>query len=248
MTQPDTPWPLVNTMINLRPGTVTTIASLPTVGRSTLTLNMALHNAMKGICTLYTSGELSVDMTTEKVVSAMYGIDLRHNEVPLGGWDLFKERVTAEMTSMPLLLQNQIDIEPREAFTYGSIAGQRRGHTVELWFLDALAHFSKFTEHGPDYAHAMGQIRRIAREASIPVVVTARAVNDVEDEPLALKHLPEAVAELSDHVLTLHREGVYWRNGPDSTEATVTQLKPRGRQSAALTLHPRLCRFFARAT
>jgi hypothetical protein len=234
-------------MLDLRPGTVTTIASLPTAGRSTFTLNMALHNALQGTCTLYSSSELVADSLTEKTISAMYGIDLRHREVPLGGWDVFKSRTTAEMESTPLLLQQVIDDEPREAFTSGAVYGQGRGHRVALWFLDAIAHFTKFTDHGRDFDRSMQQVRHIAEEAQIPVVLTARAENDAEEEPLALQHIDEAIVRHSDHLLVLHREGIYWQSGPGSKTAIVTRLKPEGGAPAVLKFHPRLCRFSAHA-
>ncbi|MEU9578830.1 DnaB-like helicase C-terminal domain-containing protein [Streptomyces chilikensis] len=250
MTRPDTPWPAVNEMIELRPGTVTTIASLPTAGRSTLTLNMALHNALKGVNTLYTSSELTGDSLTEKAVTAMYGIDLRHREAPLGGWEAFSDRAKAEVEKLPLLFQSVSETTPEKAFRKGSVESQRRGMKLSLWLLDTLVHFSELTHTGRDYADyatAMAQARGIAHEHQIPVVITAKALNEEEDEPLTAEHVHPDVMKLSDQVLLLHREGVYWTSGPTSNDATITRLKPATDPTEVVSLrfNPRLCRFAA---
>jgi hypothetical protein len=233
-------------MIDLRPGTVTTIASLPTAGRSTFTLNVALHNALKGTCTLYTSSEINEESMTEKTVSALYGIDLRHREAPIGGWDVFSARTKAELVSIPLYLHAATQETPEEAFEAGTVTSGQRGHTVQLWVLDALAHFSPFTHTGEDvwdFEQSMTQLRHIAEREQMAIVVTARAENQSEDEPLTLEHVPTPVAELSDQVLVLHREGAYWQNGPASDVATVIRLKPEHEKLATLRFKPRLCRF-----
>ncbi|MER7310007.1 DnaB-like helicase C-terminal domain-containing protein [Streptomyces griseoluteus] len=245
MTPLDTPWPPVSDMVDLRPGTVTTIASLPTVGRSTFTLNMALHAALQGTCALYTSSELDQHSLVEKTVSAMYGIDLRHKEAPLGGWDVFSPRIKTEVESLPLYFHTSMHVSPEETFREGAAGGMRRGRKVQIWFLDALAHFSEINDVEEtvwDYRQSMGQLREIAHQQQIPIVVTARADNESEHDPLTLKHIAPAIAELSDQVLMLHRDGAYWTtNGSDI--ATVTRLKPEYDGEARLRLLPRLCRF-----
>lgn len=246
MTSLDTPWPPVSEMIDLRPGTVTIVASLPTAGRSTFTLNMALHNVLKGTCVLYTSSEINEESLTEKAVSALYGIDLRHREAPLGGWDVFSARAKAELTSVSLYLHAATQETPEAAFEAGAVTSRQRGHKVRFWVLDALAHFSPFVHEGHgvwDFEQPMTQLRRIAEREQVAIVVTACVENETEDEPLTLKHLPAPVVELSDQVLMLHREGVYWQNGPASNIATVTRLKPEAEKSATLRFKPRLCRF-----
>jgi replicative DNA helicase len=234
-------------MIDLRPGTVTTIASLPTAGRSTFTLNMALHNALQGTCTLYTSSELDEEALTSKVISALYGIDLRHKEAPLGGWDTFSARTKEQVKSIPLHLHQSMGT-PEQAFKDGTVSLLRHGHKLGLWFVDALYHFADFTtddgstDFDQRFERAMEELRAIAERQQIAVVVTARAENDGNDETLTLKHVDVAVAEMSDQVLMLHRDGVYW-SGEVSDVATVTRLKPELEGSATLRLLPRLCRF-----
>ncbi|MGW0608708.1 DnaB-like helicase C-terminal domain-containing protein [Streptomyces sp. NPDC002640] len=245
MTLPDTPWPAVNEMIQLRPGTVTTVASLPTAGRSTLTLNLALHNALRGVNTVYTSSELTWDSLMEKTITAMYGVDLRHREVPLGGWEVFSDRGRVEVEKLPLLFRTAIETTPEKAFREGSVESQRRGMKVSLWLLDAIVHFSELTHAGPDYATAMDQVRHIAREHQIPVVVTAKALNEESNEPLTAEHVHPDVVDASDQVILLHREGVYWTNGPASDAAIVRRVKPVSdpADTASLRFNARLCRF-----
>jgi hypothetical protein len=245
---PDTPWPPVNDMIELKPGTVTTVASLPGVGRSTFTLNMALHNALQGKRTLYTSSEIHREELTSKSVSALYGIDLRHKETPLGGWDSFGARTKQQVESIPLHFHEAIETTPEKAYKAGTVGVGRSGQRLTLWFLDSLVHFTAFTtdegyrdhEHGAE--KAMAQLRRIAEQEQIAVVVTARAENEEDGQPLTLKHVEQAVATFSDQVLMLHRDGAWWTSDVSDT-ATVVRLKPPYEGTAALRLLPRLCRF-----
>lgn len=243
MTQLDTPWPPINEMIDLRPGTVTTVASLPTAGRSTLTLNMAVHNALKGHVVLYSSSEIDEDSLTQKSASAIYGIDLRHREVPLGGWDNFNARAKTGLEKLPFYLHSPKQDTPEDAFTAGTATSRQRGQHVDLWVLDSLAHFSPFVSEGDgvwDFEPAMNQLRDIAEREELAVVVTARADNEAENDPLTL---PGIVVSLSDQVLLLHRDGVYWQNGPASNTAVVTRLKPQLDEAAKLHFQPSLCRF-----
>ncbi|MEU1789121.1 DnaB-like helicase C-terminal domain-containing protein [Streptomyces sparsogenes] len=245
---PDTPWPPVNDMIKLKPGTVTAVASLPGVGRSTFTLNMALHNALQGKRTLYTSSEIVGEELTSKAVTALYGIDLRHRETPLGGWESFSARTKQQVESIPLHLHEAIETTPEKAYTAGTVGADRKGQRLTLWFLDSLTHFSAFTTDGRhrDHEHgaekAMAQLRRIAEQEQIAVVVTARAENEEDGQPLTLEHVEHAVATLSDQVLMLHREGAWWTSDVSDT-ATVDRLKPPHEGTAVLRFLPRLCRF-----
>jgi hypothetical protein len=244
----DTPWPPVSDMVDLRPGTVTAIASLSTAGRSTFTLNMALHTALQGTCTLYTSSELGGDVLTSKAISALYGIDLRHQEAPLGGWDAFSARTKEQVQAIPLRLHQSTVATPEEAFKEGTVNLARREGKLGMWFVDSLYHFTEFRtddgfrDHDHGYERAMVQLRRIAEQQQIAIVITALAENESEHEPLTLEHVERPVAELSDQVLMLHRKGVWWTNEP-SDVATVTRLKPELEGSATLRLLPRLCRF-----
>ncbi|MGW7359978.1 hypothetical protein ACWGI0_25950 [Streptomyces sp. NPDC054802] len=93
------PWS-VAALVPLAPGTVTALVSLPTAGRSTLALNIALHHALQGTCTLFTSGEISFSILQQKVLAARYGVDVRREE-PAEGWAAFRATVMPEAQALP---------------------------------------------------------------------------------------------------------------------------------------------------
>lgn len=96
------PWSGAAGLASLAPGTVTSLVSLPTAGRSTLALNVALYNAMEGIGALFTSGEITSRSLGQKILAARYGFDARFQEPP-GAWEAFKGTALPELNAAPLL-------------------------------------------------------------------------------------------------------------------------------------------------
>ena len=240
----DMPWSVANPLADLAPGTVTALVSLPTAGRSTLALNVALHNAEQGRTCLFTSGEIQTDDLQQKVIAAKYGVDLRR-QAPPEGWDAFKARAVPELEAMALALQGATTGSLlQEVFDSGRIALARRSRRLDLWVIDTVQHFSQFSDSGLEIGQAMRQVRRIAQEQRLSVLVTAQALTETSDELLGLEHVPSGVVAHSDKVLALDRQGVYWGNESGLAAALrLVKPSPARARSCALTLEPARCRF-----
>ncbi|MFJ4873275.1 DnaB-like helicase C-terminal domain-containing protein [Streptomyces sp. NPDC088757] len=234
-------------LASLAPGTVTALVSLPTAGRSTLALNMALHNAQQHIGALFTSGEITSKALAQKVIAARYGFDVR-SQVPPGGWETFKATAVPELDATPLLRHGaQVGTSARDSLRAGLLAAARRGFTLRLWVVDSLWHFSDLTEQGRDTAATMAQLRSLAREHHLAVLVTSQVVTEDPDDPdvpVTTAHLPAGMADHSDRVLVLDRPGAQgsWVPAPYPSSAILRRVTGRG-PAIELELEPEHCRF-----
>ncbi|MCX5450284.1 DnaB-like helicase C-terminal domain-containing protein [Streptomyces nigrescens] len=237
------PWSDGDALAPLAPGTVTGLVSLPTAGRSTLALNIALHNAQIGTQALFTSGEISFRALQQKVLAARYGVDVRRQEPP-GGWTAFKATVLSEMKDLPLALHGaRASSSARDSLRQGLLAAAGANRRLKLWIVDSVLHFSDLADDGPDTAATMAELHSLASEYNLAVLVTSRVVTQHPDESVTTVHLPAGMAEHSDHVLALDRAGVYWTHTP-STAATLRQLTgPAPGRGTELELQPDRCRF-----
>jgi hypothetical protein len=238
------PWPGATALAALAPGSVTALVSLPTAGRSTLALNMALHNAEQGRPALFTSGEINTDALRQKVITARYGFDPRKQEPP-GGWSAFKATALPELEALPLFLDGAtVGSSARDSLTNGATAVMTRfQRPLDLWVVDTVQHFSEFNNDGLDTALTMRQLPGLAREYSMAILVTADVATDDADEPARPTHLPHGIAEHADRVLLLDRPGVYWTNS-GTPAATLSLLSDAKRaQPVSLQLEFDRCRF-----
>ncbi|MGV9693902.1 DnaB-like helicase C-terminal domain-containing protein [Streptomyces sp. NPDC003444] len=234
-------------LASLAPGTVTALVSPPTAGRSTLALNVALHNAQHHIAILFTSGEITSKALAQKVIAARYGFDVR-SQVPPGGWETFKATAVPELDATPLLRHGaRVGTSARDSLRAGLLAAARRGFTLRLWVIDSLWHFSDLTDQWRDIAATMAQLRSLARAYNLAVLVTSQVVTEDPDDPdvpVTAAHLPAGMADHSDRILVLDRPGAQgsWVPTPYPSSAILRQLTGPG-PAIELELEPDHCRF-----
>ncbi|MFF5977124.1 hypothetical protein ACFY7C_37090 [Streptomyces sp. NPDC012769] len=234
-------------LASLAPGTVTGLVSLPTVGRSTLALNVALHNAEQNIGALFSSGEITSKALGQKVIAAKYGFDVR-SQVPPGGWEAFRATAVPELDATPLVRHGaRVGTPARDSLRAGLLAAARRGFALRLWVVDSLWHFSDFTDVGQDTAATMAELRALAREYSLAVLVTSQVVTEDADDsgvPVTTTHLPPGMAAYSDRVLVLDRPGAQGSWEATTYPSAATLRRVSGPVPAIeLELEPEHCRF-----
>ncbi|MET9725489.1 DnaB-like helicase C-terminal domain-containing protein [Streptomyces zaomyceticus] len=223
------------------------MVSLPTAGRSTLALNIALHNAMQDIPALFTSGEITGKALGQKIIAARYGFDARHQE-PEGGWEAFKATAVPELNAMPLLRHGaRAGTSARDSLRAGLLTAARTDRTLRLWVVDSLWHFSDLTDEGVDTASAMAELRLLAREHHLAVLVTSQVLTtDPQDphEPVTAAHLPDGMTARSDRVLVLDRHVTDEPQHPGAITTAATLRRVSGPTPAiTLELQPENCRF-----
>jgi hypothetical protein len=250
MTRVTTPWDGATELFRLDPGTVTLLASLPTAGRSTLALNIAMHAGSHGHGTLYSSAESSADIQQEKVFAARYGVDTRRPNLSEVDWEELKRRAREEIPRMSLICQGtSAERFPRDVFRAGRDEAHAHGMELGLWVLDTIEHCTRYIDGRLDWEQPLHEVRRIALEQQLAVLLTIRVVNDRKDQSIAGVHIPEPVRRAVDTVVALERPGVYWDSVPDSeaTQARLFQLKPWPTRLVPLKFQPSFCRFVSPA-
>ncbi|MEU8682085.1 hypothetical protein [Streptomyces sp. NPDC048611] len=239
-----TPWPDVNELLHLEPGTVTAIVSVPTAGRSTMALNIALHNAAAERLTVFSTCEINSDSIEQKLVSATCGVGLRY-PADTPDFDSLRRRASECSVRVPGWHTPTIGLPLEQVFREAAtrVMPPQRGR-LALWVVDTIESYSELDEEG--VAVSMDVARRVAMEHNLAVLITARALSEGPDEPLELHDVPTPIARGADTIVELHRDGVYWTSLPDADTATVRALKVRGERcnkSVSLKFEPSYCRF-----
>lgn len=171
--------------------------------------------------------------------------------MPPGGWETFKATAVPELDASPLLRHGaQVGTSARDSPRAGQLAAARRGFTLRLWVVDSLWHFSDFTDEGRDTAATMAELRCLAREYNLAVLVTSQVVTEDVDDPDVLVtagHLPAGMAACSNRVLVLDRPGAYgnWSTTSTTTYPSTAILRRVSGLGPAieLELEPERCRF-----
>lgn len=248
MTRISTPWPTADAMLRLDPGAITVLASLPTAGRSTLALNIAAHAAAHGHGSVYSSAEIGVSQQREKVLAARFGVDMRSKNITASEWEEMKHAVQSQMDSLPIIYRTRGSEQlPREAWNAGRAEAATVNTQPALWVLDTIEHFTAFATDGMAWQDSMHQVKRIASEQQIAVLLTYQAITSHEEERVALHHIPDEIRQAADTLVALERPGVYWKPLGDYTEAELISLD-RPLNTVQFRLEAPLCRFVERET
>ncbi|WP_327350152.1 hypothetical protein OG772_36415 [Streptomyces sp. NBC_01321] len=204
---------------------------------------------MQGIGALFTSGEITSKALAQKVIAARYGFDAR-SQVPPGGWEAFKATAVPEFDATPLLRHGaRVGTSARGSLRAGLLAAARGGFTLRLWVVDSVWRFSDFTDftdEGRDTAATMAELRALAREYNLAVLVTSQVVTDDPDDPDVLvtaAHLPASMAAYSDRVLALDRPGAQGSWATTYPSAATLRRVSGPAPAIELKLEPEHCRF-----
>lgn len=208
----------------LRPGTLTTIAARPGMGKTDLAAALALNAATAGHPVLFCSLEMSHDELLHRWVAARTGIaatDLQKGELAPKQWERVGPAV-AELSALPVTVDDQ---------AANTLAGIRTATTrtgAQLVIIDYLQLVDGPTAESrqQQVAQIAGGLKRLARQVEIPVVALAqlnRKVEDRADKRPMLSDLREsgAIEQDSDLVIGLYRDEIY--TGTDSKDPGVME-------------------------
>jgi archaellum biogenesis ATPase FlaH len=225
MSLAQSPWPALNDVLALEPGTVTTVASLTGVGKSTLALNIAAHSVLaRHAGVAYTTTELNVRQVHEKIMAAHIGADIRN--------------VTLDTQQLSTLRAFSLEME-RLHFRVLPLVGEQHevgvierlldemhadGQPASLLVVDSIQGIhAPSNPDGP--RNVMGALRLLSDLHKVAVLAVSHLKEPTRTSP-GLEAIQGDVVDRSDTVLALHRSTKYWDfHDPDDANSTVTVLK-----------------------
>lgn len=236
-----------------QPGDLDVIAARTNVGKSSMSLHMALAAANGGKPTLFVPLEMTREACALRIIAAHARLDeraLRTGQASVADYSAVA-RCIDELRTIPLFW-----LEPRRLTLEGLravIVEQQEANGCELVFVDQLGNLKPTNTRESrvwQVAELTGGLKELARELGVAIVVCHQINRESEhngqDRRPELWHLRDsgAVEQDSDVVLLMHRTWVPGQNqqsGP--VELTVAKNRRGRRVSVQLMYHGPQTRF-----
>lgn len=231
----------------LRPGDLIIVAGRPSMGKTTLAVNMAeyaaVHPDIKASVAIF-----SMEMPSEQVITRMLS-SIGH--VPLGS--LRSGRISDEdwvrITSATSQLSDaRIFIDETPALTPTELRARarrvKREHGLDLVVVDYLQLMQvpgTKENRATEIAEISRGLKALAKELSVPVIALSqlnRGVEQRQDKRPVMSDLREsgALEQDSDMILLIYREEVYDKNTPKKGMAEIDLAKHRNGEIGTFVL------------
>ena len=203
----------------LKPGSLAVIASRPSMGKSSFTLNIATHVAMdKKAPVLMFSMDLSKPQVAARLVASIGNIEMsRFHEGRLDADLQMKLTDTAaRLNDIPLLIDDTPCLSANEICIKTNKVIEQNGK-LSLIVIDGLHMMLEpdAENEGTDqeYGVVMSSLRKFARETNTPIMLLSslqKKLENREDKHPRLADLPSSViAQYADLLIFLYRDECY---------------------------------------
>lgn len=226
-------------MGGLTAGTLTVIASRPAMGRTTLACDFARHAAIK--CQQPT-GFLTMQEPLTRAVTRVKAAECRiaRHHIHSGtmtddDWKRLARRMP-DLVASPLYIRRMSN--PGLVSLILEMKEWVQADKLALLVIDGIEEIGVGLDKQADPVTVVRELKALADELGIPVVVTAQVHNTAARRPGGVPHLDDvndAVTFTADTVLLVHREDAYHQNSPRAGEADLIVAKHRNGPTATIT-------------
>jgi len=222
----------------LRPGDLVVVAGRPSMGKSTLAVNMAeyaaVHHAKRASVAIF-----SLEMPSEQVVTRMLS---SIGGVPLGSLrsgNISDEDWVRITSATSQLSESKVFIDETPALTPTELRARarrvKREHGLSLVVVDYLQLMQvpgTKENRATEIAEISRGLKVLAKELSVPVIALSqlnRAVEQRENKKPVMSDLREsgAIEQDADMILLIYREEVYDKNTTKKGIAEIDLVKHR---------------------
>lgn len=229
------------------------LAARPGMGKTSLTLNVALNAARYGNARVAIfSLEMSNEQLVQRLVSAETGINtqrLRLGQLEDHEWERFAQAASA-LSQVPLFLDDTPAITPLHM--RGKCRRLYREHGIDLIIVDYLQLMtigggleeggSRSTNRVQEVSAISRQLKELARELNVPILAASqlsRAVESRSDKRPVLSDLRESgsIEQDADVVMFIYRDEVYNEDTERPNQADIIVAKHRNGPIGAVTLY-----------
>ncbi len=216
----------------LRQGEVTIIAARPSIGKSSLAMNMAMNIAQAGRAVAFFSLEMSQHDASLRVLSSHSGVSSyrmrgRHTNVD----EIVRLCGSAgDLASIELYVDETVDMTAMQLRAKARLLFDK--HAVQVVFVDYLQLMvsgSRSESRRVEVGQISRAMKALARELDIPVVCISQLNRDSEkreDHRPRMADLRESgdIEQDADVVLLMHREDYYHKAEPDYKMTNLAEL------------------------
>jgi replicative DNA helicase len=248
-----TGWNSLDTMTGgWRKGELIVVGARPSMGKSAFALALSRRAAGSGNKMLFISVEMSMDMTTQRLLALETGIDLRRiSNAALTSDEIYRLRCgRADLYDLPLYISAK---NPMTVNDVRSVAVRMNAkHGLDMVVIDYL---QMIETKGVNRVNEIGAISRalkgMARELNIPVMVLSslnRKSDTRDDKRPVMSDLRESgdIESDADIALFLYRPSYYMSGDPppiDEVEIIIRKNRNGPIGTASLEYNPSIGRF-----
>lgn len=231
----------------LRPGDLVVVAGRPSMGKSTLAVNMAeyaaVHHSKRASVAIF-SLEMPSEQVVTRMLSSIGGVplaSLRSGNISDDDW----VRITSATSQ---LSESKVFIDETPALTPTELRARarrvKREHGLDLIVVDYLQLMQvpgTKENRATEIAEISRGLKVLAKELAVPVIALSqlnRAVEQRENKKPVMSDLREsgAIEQDSDMILLIYREEVYDRNTTKKGMAEIDLVKHRNGEIGTFVL------------
>jgi replicative DNA helicase len=220
----------------LQPGDLIIVAGRPSMGKSTLAINMAENAAIGAkVPTAIFSMEMPSQQLAFRMISSLGRVDqthLRTGKFPDEDWSRINTAVQL-MSEAPIFIDDTPGLSPTEIRARARRLQREHGlGLIVVDYLQLMAVPGSKENRATEISEISRSLKALAKELSLPVVALSqlnRAVEQRTDKRPVMSDLREsgAIEQDADLILFIYREEVYNQDTPRKGIADISIAKQR---------------------
>ncbi|WP_393916757.1 replicative DNA helicase [Halostreptopolyspora alba] len=228
----------------LHPQQMVIVAARPSLGKSTLALDVARHAAMEANHTVaFFNLEMGLSEVSHRMMSAEGKVplqEIRTGSLDDAGWERIG-RITRKIADAPLIVDDSASVSVAEIAARCRQIQQQHGlELVVIDYLQLLKTRARGENRQVEVSDMSRQLKLLAKELDVPVVVLAQLNRNAEYRESKRPQLSDlresgAIEQDADVVILLHREDAYDKDSPRAGEADLIVAKHRNGPTATIT-------------
>jgi replicative DNA helicase len=220
----------------LQPGDLIIVAGRPSMGKTTLALNIGENAALghrKSVAVF--SMEMSVEQLAFRMVSSLGRVDqahLRNGRFGDDDWPRIHGAIQ-QMSEAPIFIDDTPALTPTEVRARARRLQRERGlDLIVLDYLQLMKVAGTTENRATEISEISRSLKALARELRIPIIALSqlnRSVEQRQDKKPVMSDLREsgAIEQDADLILFIYRDEVYNQDSPRKGIADITIAKQR---------------------
>jgi replicative DNA helicase len=220
----------------LQPGDLIVVAGRPSMGKTTLALNIAENAAIgNGVPSAVFSMEMSREQLAFRMISSLGRVDQSHLRTGMFGdedWARINSAI-AQMKSAPIFIDDSGALTPTEVRARARRLKRERGlGLVVVDYLQLMQVAGTKENRATEISEISRSLKALAKELAVPVIALSQLNRSVEqrtDKKPVMSDLREsgAIEQDADLIMLIYREEVYEPETPRKGIADIIIAKQR---------------------
>lgn len=221
----------------LQPGDLVIVAGRPSMGKTSLAMNMAEHVVMQSEgAVLVFSMEMGAEQLVMRMLSSLGRIDqskMRVGDLEPNDWNGFTSAV-ALLKDKPLYIDDTPALMPNEVRTRARRVAKEAGgiSMIVVDYLQLMRGNTSNENRTTEISEISRSLKALAREMRCPVIAAAQLNRQLENRPDKRPQMADlresgAIEQDADVILFIYRDEVYNEASPDQGIAEIIIGKQR---------------------